>query len=159
MAEAKELDLAIKVSIIELGATVKKIVDHYHAAGVREENQRAITELQRIMEFLAQALVDVRVRERQFLSASGQALGELSGALAAQSIEFVHAGSGGCTWPPSSHLLMMWRLLVMLWQSDLCEDSRKCSLRCASCQCLLRLIRLSGMTWRRQRVQNFPAPF
>ncbi len=143
MAEAKELDLAIKVSIIELGATVKKIVDHYHAAGVREENQRAVAELQRIMEFLAQALVDVRVRERQFLSASGQALGELSGALAAQSIEFVPSGSGGCTWPPS-HLLMIWRLLVMLRQSDLCEYTCKCSLRRAACQCLLWLIRLSG---------------
>ncbi len=69
-------DFVLSTAVSALGATVRAIKEVYNAVPLRQENRRAVAELDRILAFLGPALTDISARAAQFASASLPALGE-----------------------------------------------------------------------------------
>ncbi len=78
MVEATSPKGAMSMSLTALNATVSSIVELYHAAEVHADNQRAVAQLKRILDFLDQAHAVIRERARQICSSSGKTLGEVT---------------------------------------------------------------------------------
>lgn len=69
-------DFILSTAMSALGNTVRAIKEVYNAVPLRQENRRAVADLDRILAFLGPALTGVSARAAQFASASVPALGE-----------------------------------------------------------------------------------
>lgn len=113
MVEATAPKGAMSLSLTALNATVSNIVELYHAAEVHADNQRAVAQLERILDFLDQAHAVMRERARQLCSSSGESLGEVTSAQDSAAVIPVSLPVD------LSHPPCMRQYLVMRWLPDL----------------------------------------